>query len=85
MLPSNVSFSGDSDWGKVTTMVNTRPGYWDLDRCAWVVADPTVPAPPLRHAEHAHERDIAARAERPAVPEPRTEPAPSDHDLHRPA
>jgi hypothetical protein len=56
-------------------MVNTRPGYWDLDRCAWVVADPTVPAPPVRHAEHPHDRDIAAPRTAPRLPEPREDPA----------
>lgn len=28
-------------------MVNTRPGYWDVDRCAWVGVDPDHVVPPL--------------------------------------
>lgn len=44
-------------------MINVRPGYWDVDRCSWVGVDPLYPMPPLRHAEHPHDR---------AVPTPRT-------------
>jgi len=40
-------------------MVNTMPGYWDVDRCSWVGFDPVEFAPPVRHAEHTHERDHA--------------------------
>lgn len=39
--------------------MNTTSGYWDLERCSWVENDPTTRMPPLRHAEHAHDRDIA--------------------------
>ena len=45
-------------------MINVKPGYWDVDRCAWVGLDPMVVTPPLRHAEHPHDRDVA-------LPEPR--------------
>jgi hypothetical protein len=46
-------------------MINVKPGYWDVDRCSWVGLDPMNVTPPLRHAEHPHDRDVA-------VPEPRT-------------
>jgi len=29
-------------------MVNTRPGYWDVDRCTWVGVDPAYVVPPTR-------------------------------------
>ena len=47
--------------------MNAKPGYWDVDRCAWVGTDPATLVPPMRHAEHPHERDIVA------LPEPRAE------------
>lgn len=36
-------------------MVETRPGYWDVDRCAWVGVEPMYVEP------------LADRAEDPAV------------------
>ena len=48
-------------------MINARPGYWDMDRCSWVGVEPTYVVPPLRHAEHPHDR-VAGR---PGVPAPR--------------
>ena len=50
-------------------MINARPGYWDMDRCSWVGVEPTYVVPPLRHAEHPHDR-VAGRPG-PAVPAPR--------------
>jgi hypothetical protein len=50
-------------------MINARPGYWDMDRCSWVGVEPTYVVPPLRHAEHPHDR-VAGRPG-PAVPSPR--------------
>ncbi len=37
-------------------MINVRPGYWDVDSCSWVGTDPVYVVPPLRHAEHPHDR-----------------------------
>ena len=34
-------------------MVNTRPGYWDVDRCTWVGVDPTYVVPPVRPSRQA--------------------------------
>ena len=28
-------------------MTNARPGYWDIERCEWVGAEPTHVAPPM--------------------------------------
>ena len=39
-------------------MINARPGYWDVESASWVGVDPMYVAPPLRHAEHAHDRAI---------------------------
>ena len=50
-------------------MINARPGYWDMDRCSWVGVEPTYVVPPLRHAEHPHDR-VAGRPG-PEVPAPR--------------
>ncbi len=50
-------------------MINARPGYWDMDRCSWVGVEPTYVVPPLRHAEHPHDR-VAGRPG-PTVPAPR--------------
>ena len=50
-------------------MINARPGYWDMDRCSWVGVEPTYVVPPLRHAEHPHDR--VAGGPGPAVPAPR--------------
>ena len=50
-------------------MINARPGYWDMDRCSWVGVEPTYVVPPLRHAEHPHDR-VAGRPGA-AVPAPR--------------
>ncbi len=49
-------------------MINARPGYWDVDRCSWVGVDPVYVVPPLRHADHPHDRTPGAD-----VPAPRTE------------
>jgi hypothetical protein len=48
-------------------MINARPGYWDVDRCSWVGVDPVYVVPPLRHAEHTHDRSVST----PEVPAPR--------------
>jgi hypothetical protein len=48
-------------------MVKAMPGYWDLDRCAWVVLNPA--AAPASSAPAAHDTETD-----PAVPEPRSEP-----------
>ena len=48
--------------------MSARPGYWDVDRCSWVGVDPVYVVPPLRHADHAHDRAPGAE-----VPAPRTE------------
>ena len=57
-------------------MMNTRPGYWDVDRCAWVGAEPMHVAPPVSTSEHAHTRVIGLDVTAPSVevPAPR-EPA----------
>lgn len=50
-------------------MINARPGYWDVDRCSWVGVDPVYVVPPLRHADHAHDRAVGSvelPAQRPA-------------------
>jgi hypothetical protein len=52
----------------VAAVISARPGYWDVDRCSWVGVDPVYVVPPLRHAEHPHDRAPGA-----AVPAPRTE------------
>jgi hypothetical protein len=55
-------------------MISAKPGYWDLDRCSWIEADPSSLASPVRNAEHAHVRDVAATVpSAPNIPEPRTE------------
>ena len=41
-------------------MINVRPGYWDVDSCAWVGVDPVYVMPPLRHAEQPHDRAFGA-------------------------
>ncbi len=52
-------------------MINVRPGYWDVDSCSWVGVDPVYVVPPLRHAEHPHDRAFGAAdvTDVPAVPE----------------
>jgi hypothetical protein len=50
-------------------VINARPGYWDMDRCSWVGVEPTYVVPPLRHADHAHDRVVGAPL--PRVPAPR--------------
>jgi len=50
-------------------VISARPGYWDMDRCSWVGVEPTYVVPPLRHADHAHERVVGAPL--PRVPAPR--------------
>ena len=52
--------------------MNARPGYWDVEQCAWVGAEPTNVVPPAPASPE-------ATAET-AVPTPRTGaevPAPS--------
>ena len=51
-------------------MINVRPGYWDVDSCSWIGADPVYVVPPLRHADHPHDRAFGA-AEIVDLPEPR--------------
>jgi len=51
----------------VGNVINARPGSWDMDRCSWVGVEPTYVVPPLRHADHPHDRVVG----RPAVPAPR--------------
>ena len=51
-------------------MINARPGYWDMDRCSWVGVEPTYVVPPLRHADHPHDR-VAGRPGESVVPAPR--------------
>ncbi|HET9944497.1 MAG TPA: hypothetical protein VFR56_02515 [Actinomycetes bacterium] len=58
-------------------MINARPGYWDMDRCSWVGVEPTYVVPPLRHADHPHDR-VAGQAGIPAPRHRREEPAPLD-------
>ncbi len=56
-------------------MINVRPGYGDVDSCAWVGVDPVYVVPPLRHAEHPHDRafGVADAAGVPDVPEQRAD------------
>jgi hypothetical protein len=51
----------------VVAVISARPGYWDVDRCSWVGVDPVYVVPPLRHADHTHDRAPGAD-----VPAPRT-------------
>ena len=53
----------------VGNVINARPGYWDMDRCSWVGVEPTYVVPPLRHAEHPHDR-VAGRPARPRAAAP---------------
>jgi hypothetical protein len=50
-------------------VINARPGYWDVDRCSWVGVDPVYVVPPLRHADHPHDRTPGPLDD--AVPAPR--------------
>ena len=50
-------------------MISARPGYWDVDRCSWVGADPVYVLPALLHVEH-HEETPGE----PEVPAPRAAP-----------
>ena len=54
-------------------MLTVRPGYGAADSCAWVGVDPVYVVPPLRHAEHPHDRAFgsAGVTEAAAVPEQR--------------
>lgn len=52
-------------------MINVRPGYWDVDSCSWVGVDPVYVVPPLRHADHPHDR--APGADAPELPEQRSD------------
>jgi hypothetical protein len=56
-------------------VINVRPGYWDVDSCAWVGVDPVYVVPPLRHAEHPHDRAFGAAdvTEARELPEQRTD------------
>jgi hypothetical protein len=56
-------------------VINVRPGYWDVDSCSWVGVDPVYVVPPLRHAEHPHDRAFGAAdvAEAPDLPEQRAD------------
>ena len=63
-------------------MINARPGYWDVDRCTWVGVEPAYVVPPVRAAEHTHDRTVgaadatlAAETEVPAPREPQEDPA----------
>jgi hypothetical protein len=51
----------------VDAVISARPGYWDVDRCSWVGVDPVYVVPPLRHADHPHDRAPGA------VPAPRAD------------
>jgi len=51
----------------VGNVINARPGSWDMDRCSWVGVEPTYVVPPLRHADHPHDRVVG----RPTVSAPR--------------
>jgi hypothetical protein len=65
-------------------VINARPGYWDVDRCSWVGVDPVYVVPPLRHAEHPHDRSPGAAE----VPAPRTgdaAPLAVEHDAESPS
>jgi hypothetical protein len=50
-------------------VTNARPGYWDMDRCSWVGVEPMYVMPPVRHADHPHDRVVGAPL--PQVPAPR--------------
>jgi hypothetical protein len=58
-----------------TVMINARPGYWDMDRCSWVGVEPTYVVPPLRHADHPHDRVAGRPGQVPASRHRREEPA----------
>lgn len=59
-------------------MGNTRQGYWDIDRCAWVGVDPDHVGPPLT-AEPLGALPLADR-----LPEPRaTADAPQEQATAR--
>ena len=64
-------------------MINARPGYWDVDRCSWVGVDPVYVVPPLRHADHPHDRVPGALDE--AVPSQREAEDNLDHEPEAPA
>ena len=59
----------------MSSVINVRPGYWDVDSCSWVGVDPVYVVPPLRHAEHPHDRafGVADAAGVPDVPEQRAD------------
>ena len=48
-------------------MINARPGYWDVDGCSWVGAEPMYVMPLLRHADRPHDRSLST----PDLPAPR--------------
>lgn len=62
-------------------MINARPGYWDVDRCTWVGVEPTYVMPPVRAAEHPHDRAPGT-----APPDPGDLPSPREpqHDPAEP-
>ena len=55
-------------------MADTGPGYWDVDRCAWVGVDPTYVVPPAHTGRQAPARACPPPPADPAgsgVPRPR--------------
>jgi hypothetical protein len=44
----------------VRSVINARPGYWDVDGCSWVGVDPMYVMPLLRHADRPHDRSLSA-------------------------
>ncbi len=60
-------------------MVNSRPGYWDVDRCTWVGVEPMYVVPPVRPAEHPSDRvpgGGSGSADPAAVPQQREDEEP---------
>ena len=57
------------------TVVNTRPGYWDIDRCSWVGVEPMYVMPPARAGEHPHDRVPDGSGAAVSLPAPRDERA----------
>jgi hypothetical protein len=64
-------------------VINARPGYWDVDRCSWVGVDPVYVVPPLRHADHPHDRVPGLLDE--GVPSPREAEDSLNHEPEAPA
>lgn len=57
--------------GRGGPVINARPGYWDVNSCAWVGAEPMYVVPPARPAEHTHDRALGAAGV--DVPAPRAD------------